>query len=168
MIKHDITIAYDVDGVCLDFTKQLFLFYNKEYPGIESITDWDLSKFLPSLNFRHFNGNKEFWLTMQRFDKSLRIIKPVCYLTARSSNPDWTHNCLIANGFPDVPVYNSKDKLKFMEENNIDILVDDKPGTFHIINDSDTGKRCILYDAPYNRHIQTTQRIKSLEDLIAF
>jgi hypothetical protein len=93
--------------------------------------------------------------------------EPVCYITNRS-NPDVpveiAEQWLIKNGYPQVPVIQTKDKVAAAKEMNLDIFVDDRFETFKQMTKA--GILCYLFDAPHNRRYNVGhKRIKSLKDV---
>lgn len=128
-------VALDIDDVLADF-----------YGGIcktcdrpEVKTDiWDgvdkCKWIIKSMDL--VNTNKFFWKHLSRISNPNSINFDVkCYITSSPINMVMTrYKWLIDNGFPDVPVYYSKDKLKLMIALDIDILVDDRPSTIEKVN----------------------------------
>jgi hypothetical protein len=93
--------------------------------------------------------------------------EPTCYITNRS-NPDIpvqiAEQWIKANGFPQVKVIQTTDKIEAAKEMKLDIFVDDKFETFVAMNNA--GILCYLFDAPHNRkHDVGFKRIKSLKDI---
>lgn len=92
--------------------------------------------------------------------------EPTCYITNRGHTDvqlakDWIKN----NGFPQVPVIQTTDKITAAKEMNLDIFVDDKYETFEAMNAA--GICTYLFDAPHNRRYNVGyKRIKSLKELI--
>ena len=60
-----------------------------------------------------------------------------------------------------VPVRDGRDKAKL----DYDVFIDDSPANYQSFKEA--GKTCILFDAPYNRDINTEHRIKSLGEAAA-
>lgn len=93
--------------------------------------------------------------------------EPTAYITNRS-NPDVpveiAQEWIAKNGFPQVKVIQTIDKVTAAKELNLDIFVDDKFETFMQMNQA--GILCYLFDAPHNRkHNVGYKRIKSLKEL---
>ena len=77
-----------------------------------------------------------FWFNLDKLSNPESIDFDVaCYLTSSPKEVVETRRCwLIANGYPEAPVVSTQDKLKYMQDQNIDILVDDKLSTIDHIN----------------------------------
>lgn len=93
--------------------------------------------------------------------------EPTCYITNRS-NPDVpveiASDWIRRNGFPQVKVIQTTDKVAAAKEMKLDVFVDDKFETFVEMNKA--GILCYLYDAPHNRkHDVGFKRIKSLKEI---
>lgn len=93
--------------------------------------------------------------------------EPTVYITNRS-NPDVPVEIAVewlkSNGFPQVPVIQTTDKIASARELKLDIFVDDKFETFRDMNEA--GILCYLFDAPHNQRYNVGfKRIKSLKDI---
>lgn len=84
-----------------------------------------------------------------------------CYITARGSYlRNVTDTWLAKHNLNHKPVYYGNNKLQIMRRLGIDVLIDDKPNTFHRVNASE--KICYLYTQPWNVHIKTNLRVNNL------
>lgn len=90
--------------------------------------------------------------------------EPYCYITSRShTEPCVAVNWLAKNGFAQVPVIQTNDKIKACKENEIDYFIDDRYETF--VNLNKNGICCFLFDAPHNQRYDVGyRRIKDFKD----
>ena len=117
-------IAIDVDGVLLNWYKNYCYMQGLKYSYTKT---WDVVKgsFAPIAN------NINYWKNLEpiirpneiefEFDVYLTSM-PKEWLDARKKN-------LYDLGYPKVPVVATFDKYKYCIENDVDILIDDKPAT---------------------------------------
>ncbi len=116
-------IAFDVDGVILDF-------YGKVFPNFTGkVPDWNCP------NLRHIwhqiKDDVDIWCNLEKilnweninfdFDLYLTAIDPK-YIECRKYN-------LINMGWPEKLIVASDDKVNYCLNHDIDILIDDKPST---------------------------------------
>lgn len=147
----------------------------------EQVTDWDLALFSSLGNdvyklftepglYRHL----ELKPYAQQFIKNLNEQYDVYFVT---DAPSGTSFCNVSDSYAN-PV---ADKRKWVEEHFPffdsskmiftshkwlvagDVLVDDKPETF--FEYKKRNREIILMDAPHNRHIETSKRASSLEEV---
>lgn len=92
--------------------------------------------------------------------------EPVCYITNRThTDVSVAEEWLKKNGFAQVPVIQTAEKVKAAKEMKLDVFVDDKFETFVAMNNA--GILCYLYDAPHNQRYNVGyRRIKSLKELV--
>lgn len=91
--------------------------------------------------------------------------EPTCYVTNRGhTDVSVAEEWIAKNGFSQVPVIQTSDKIKACKDMKIDIFVDDKFSTFAELNKN--GVCCYLFDAPWNqRYSVGYKRIYSLKEL---
>lgn len=158
-------IALDIDGVLADFCAAYDAKFGKgEHGYAADTTVWDFDYSLGE-KMRQVKDDEEFWLTMPRLvNPSDLKFEPVAYVSARSIPEDFTRKWLVANGFPAVPVYHTKDKAETLKSLGVDIFVDDSFQQFQAMNRA--GICTYLMDAPYNRRYDVGfKRLISLIDL---
>lgn len=92
--------------------------------------------------------------------------EPVCYITNRGhTDVSVAEKWIAKNGFSQVPVIQTTDKIKACKDMNVEIFVDDKYDTFVALNNA--GIKCYLFDAPWNQRYNVGyHRIKSLKELV--
>ena len=122
-------IALDVDGVILNWyynaLNLLELFEERLlYPD-----DWNVPEILD--NWDIISHNKCFWKNLQPLSNPRKWdIKPDLYLTAMPEHwYDLRNSNLRLIGCPKAPLVISQNKLQYCLENDIDLLIDDRPET---------------------------------------
>jgi len=144
-------IALDIDGVLANTLKEC----KKILPSLDE-TDWHI----PGIDFNDFN-----YIGLEMLDYPSPSLKFDYYLTARSeAYAEDTRKWLELQHFPEKEIIfasSSIDKLNKMRRYQIDILIDDNPTVYYVVNVC--GRVCYLYDAPYNRFINTNLRVCSLQ-----
>lgn len=157
------TPAIDIDGVLANFQQH---FINKAHEiGYDGFPkhwtqweDWHIPEMQDEFNtvFEAIENDSNWWLDIPPYDDAHLTCAPAMYLTARPIASMYSKVWLNKCGFPDAPVKTvetSSQKPGVMEKHGIDVLLDDRPKTFHLINNSDKDTTCYLLDRPYNRHI---------------
>jgi uncharacterized HAD superfamily protein len=141
-------IALDIDGVVADVGKEI----RKILPSWD-----DTNYYVKEIDFNDFD-----YLGLEVLDKPNF---PVDYfLTARPYEyREDTISWMQRNQFDYKIIFFTDNKLSLMHRQGIDILIEDNPDTFMNVNQG--GKICYLYDATYNRHIETDLRIYNLAEL---
>lgn len=186
------TIAFDLDDVCNLFNQRYAEILNETFGlslTIEDITDWDLTKVVPSHIgsrvydlfktpglFRYIEPAPYAAEVMQRltdqgFDVIIISDPPAGHshsdvvfgdesLGERiPSNPCDDKRAWVAEHLPMIPQSN----LIFAKQKyrvRFDLLIDDKPETFELFQTF--GLPILLMDKPYNRYIKTDNRITNL------
>jgi len=91
--------------------------------------------------------------------------EPVCYVTNRShTDVSIAEKWIEKNGFPQVPVIQTSDKIQACKDMNVDIFVDDSYINF--VNLNNAGICCYLFDTPHNQRYQVGyKRLYKLKDL---
>lgn len=91
--------------------------------------------------------------------------EPICYITNRGhTDVSVAERWIAKNGFSQVPVIQTTDKITAAKEMKLDIFVDDKYSTFVEMNNA--GICCYLFDAPWNQRYEVGyKRIHSLKEL---
>lgn len=141
------TIALDIDGVLADVATEI----KKICPH------WNQLEYEAPVDFNDFDYINLYVLDKPKFPiKYIVTSRPYSY---KDDTVWWLNNHDIDYNI----VFFTDDKLELMTKQGIDILVDDNPQTFLSVNNG--GKICYLYDATYNRHIDTHLRIRSLTEL---
>lgn len=143
-------IYLDIDGVCGDFFNHFFAYLSLPSHPVEVYHD---ERFNQLYRVQH---DKDFWLSMPILNKP--EFTPTAYMTSRPIPSHVTTWWLAKNGFPFAPVFTTENKAELLPEDGV--MIDDAPHHFDQIVKA--GKRCLLFDALYNRHIDTQDRIYSL------
>lgn len=130
-------IALDIDDVLASFYPGFCKFLGLPEKRVDIWDGKNECKWIID-NFDKIKNNKQFWFNLDKLSTPESINFKVSYYI--TSSPKEVVNIrrtwLIHNGFPHAPVISTKDKLLFMKENNIDILVDDKLETIQNINNN--------------------------------
>jgi len=158
-------IGLDVDGVLANFSAGVIkraneLGLGEHFPKCCHDTDsWDMSDEFSTVMNEAWRDEK-FWL-------------PYCYITSRRVPSEVTKQWLTNNGFPDalvITVSNPTEKIKWIEEHNIDLFVDDLYSTVRELRDA--GYNAVLFDAPYQRgHVEECKglpKIKTLDEVLTY
>lgn len=157
-------IALDIDGVIANF-KDAYC----QRIGLDNPNDhwhftykWKLDEDVIE--------DRDFWVNIEPLiDGRSLPFEPVCYVTSRYCNVEWTKEWLEKNGFPCEPVYsNNSSKVEVLkplfDRGEVDIFVDDAYKHYEELNNA--GVTTFLLDRPYNRKYNVGyRRIYSLEDL---
>lgn len=155
-------IGLDIDDVLADFCPNFC-----KFAGIEIPTSWNFG-FMEHVTSseKRIDEYSEFMKTLPVKSKPSDIpFEPVCYITNRHIDPQIAVNWIKDNGFPQVPVIQTNDKVKAALEMKLDIFVDDKFENFVDMNNA--GICCFLFDAPHNRRYEVGyKRIFNLKELI--
>lgn len=120
-------IALDVDGVLLNWFHHNFRIAGFEPPHL--VPSWNMCM-VPGIRKKIFKDEK-YWSGIEPLSDPKDIDFPVhCYLTSIPEKflKHRAYNLAI-HGFPIAPVVCSHDKARYCHEHDIDVLVDDKPGT---------------------------------------
>lgn len=178
--KH--VILVDIDDTLNEFAPTFWKTYNETYGENQDYTQvdsWNLQDYAradvdayallrhPGL-FRYIplKDNAEQFMKniYEKYDVYLVTDSPAgtshCdHAGEKYANPADDKRKWVAEHFPYFP----QDQIiicshKWMVEG--DVLIDDKPATFEKYEE--LGKKCILIDMPYNRHIKTKWRAKDL------
>lgn len=161
-------IALDIDEVICDFITAYADKYDVTYDPQCWYYDSHIIERLNTLT-----EDKEFWLSLKtKIDPKDLLFEPVAYISSRSFMlADVTRQWLSANGFPNASNVvccgsTTEDKSFWMDELNIDILIDDSPLNFTDL--SSKGYCCYLLDKPYNRTINAGfKRIYHINDVVS-
>jgi hypothetical protein len=160
-------IAYDVDGVLLNFWKAA----SKEagFPSVRFVSSWMISKKWFSDVWNKIKKDKDFWSTLPILNFPSDISTHVTmYITAMPKLMEKAriYNLFVYHSFPRAPVVVSYDKLAAVIENDIDFIIDDKEATVRLINDAydrgETKCRALKY-CPY--YLDEEPTIWDLHDL---
>lgn len=143
-------IALDIDDVLAAFYPHVCqLFGRKEikcniWDGI-GVNSWIVE------GFDKFANNEEFWRTMPIVSSPHSInFEVACYITySREEIKEIRREWLKTNGFPEAPIFSTKNKLQTMIDEDIDLLIEDKTTTVEEINNSFTEKKAIQFKPPY-------------------
>lgn len=156
-------IGLDIDDVLADFVPAF-----SKAAGVPNPDSWyfgypQLAKEMIAQGFDY----DEFMLNLPRKIEPMDIpFEPKCYITSRDlTDIKIAEEWIKKNGFPQVKVIQTTDKVSAAKDMNLDIFVDDKFDTFVEMNKA--GILCYLMDMPHNaRYDVGFKRIKSLKELI--
>lgn len=155
-------IGLDIDDVLADFCPNFC-----KFAGIEIPTSWNFG-FMEHVTSseKRIDEYSEFMKTLPvKSNPSDIPFEPVCYITNRHIDPQIAINWIKDNGFPQVPVIQTNNKVKAALEMKLDIFVDDKFENFVDMNNA--GICCFLFDAPHNRRYEVGyKRVFNLKELI--
>lgn len=155
-------IGLDIDDVLADFCPNFCKFV-----GIEIPTSWNFG-FMGHVTSseKRIDEYSEFMKTLPvKSNPSDIPFEPICYITNRHIDPQIAIDWIKSNGFPQVPVIQTNDKVKAALEMKLDIFVDDKFENFIDMNNA--GICCFLFDAPHNRRYEVGyKRIFNLKELV--
>lgn len=150
----------DIDGVLADFCGHVVKTFNlPDHP----FTEWNDSRIRD--NWKAFENDVNFWLSMPRIEQPISF-KISGYITARPVPSCVSAYWLAKNGFPYAPVVtvapmgSKTDHLKYHSEV---VLIDDAAHNFNECVSN--GVACMLYNTPYNQHVDTPYRIYSLGEI---
>ena len=150
LLEKDKLVAYDIDDVLAAF-----------YPGACQIF------LMPELRVNIWDGKLAckwiadgmhlmemmdgFWAMLDLVSHpNSMIVPPAAYITSSAERLlEIRKTWLAVEGFPEAPVYHSKNKLETMRELGIDILVDDSPKTVKMINEDPGPEICLQFVPPY-------------------
>ena len=160
---HDKRIGLDIDEVLADFLGG----WKEIYPIDYDIHSWNFEIGIEN-KFKYMKDEGKldtFYLNLKPLIKPEDLpFEPVCYITNRPVDTIISESWLYELGFPQVPVYNTKDKANLCEDLRLDVFVDDNFYNFQAINKTST--LCYLYDQPHNRKFNVGyKRIKSLNEI---
>lgn len=161
------TPAIDIDGVLANFQQHFlnkahemgYLDFPNHWTQWES---WHIPEMRDEFNtvFEAIENDSNWWLDIPPYDDAYLTCAPEIYLTARPIESMHSRAWLNEFGFPDAPVktvVTSSQKPDVMKAYDIDVLLDDRPKTFLMINNSNKDMTCCLMDRPYNRHIDNSR-----------
>ena len=153
----------DVDGVLSNFSEHLLDTVGSSLSP-EEITDWDIFKFLTPDQLHHAQAMlKEFdWWTslpvMEGAQDGVEYLRSsgyrITWVTAPwKSCPTWkqARRVWIDKHFPgDEELIVTSDKHEYPA----DVFWDDKPTNVLTYRDVHPDRKCFVFDAPYNRHVE--------------
>ena len=149
----NLRIALDIDSTLAGFEVS----YNRHFKtNIANEKDHEITRRVYRL--RH---NKRFWLSLPKIE-DINFI-PEIYATKRINPKSYTREWIVANGFPDRPIYqtiyqygNKADIIK----GRCDVLVDDSVS--NVVKCNKSGVPALLIDRPHNRWFDSQYRIFNL------
>lgn len=158
-------IGVDIDECLANFTQA----YSDKTGSAPEPIHWSYCDNIVK-NFEHWSETGElnsFYASIKPLvDNPCLGFEPVGYITNRPVSSEVTREWLIANGFPQAPVFtttSSDHKVKTAIEQKLDIFIDDNFETFVKMNKA--GVCCFLMDAPHNRKYEVGyKRIKDFND----
>lgn len=127
-------IGLDVDDVLAAFYIAYALKHNKPLHPVDIWGEqWIVDK------FPNDYLDEGFWINLPVLTPPEHIDFEVdCYIsTLRPELQDIRKDWLMMNGFPDAPLYLTKDKLSVIKERDLDYFVDDKFETLDLISNSE-------------------------------
>lgn len=150
----NLRIALDIDSTLAGFEVS----YNRHFKtNIANEKDHEITRRVYKL--RH---NKRFWLSLPKIE-DINFI-PEIYATKRINPKSYTREWIVANGFPDRPIYqtiyqygNKADIIK----GRCDVLIDDSfSNVKKCIN---SGVPAILINRPHNKGVSFEYRVSKLD-----
>ena len=144
-------IGLDIDDTLLDFwTEYIKCFGNPKEDRVVTRNVYKLRK------------NRNFWENLPKL-REIDFV-PELYCTKRINSKVYTKRSLEKHGFPIRPIYQmyyQKGNKAHLIKGRVDVFIDDSISNFEMLNKS--GVRCLLIDAPHNRHYETKHRIFDLK-----
>ncbi len=143
-------IALDIDDVLCSFYPHACKKFGLKEIKCDIWDGIDVNKWIVD-NFDEILNDLNFWKTIPVLSNPNSInfevyayvtYSPVVVADIRS---EWLRD----NGFPCSPILNSGDKLHTMIDHDIDVLIEDKPSTVNLINNSYTGKKALQFKPHY-------------------
>lgn len=151
----------DVDGVLLNFYKQMCLWHNKPYTKIDKWnTEWI------NENFAQIENNSNFWSNLEKISDPLELkdLPLKGYVTSFPAKMVFARKINFENlGFPKLPIYTVEgyNKLDILQKLNCDLYVDDRLDTVKLLNEN--GIKCLLFSPPYMSYPE--EELKGVEVL---
>ena len=169
-----IRLGLNIDDIVSDFALGIFKVAGVPYDLYKYILTYDyrpvITDFKSILN--EVKDDRQFWLDLEPLEKSI----PDCcthYLTARYCPDSITKEWILRNNLPALPIVNVNhvrcgtprdlSKTDKLIELGLDGLVDDKDK--HFMDASSVKPNSFLVSRPWNRNVQTNNRIYRLEEL---
>jgi hypothetical protein len=143
-------VSLDIDGLLADFDMAM---RNKFNLPFEYYQTWSVDRL--NLLFHYVENDPEFWRTMPMLNGPERIkFKFDYYISAippnmKGARQDWLSN----NGYPNVPLIVTDDKLQACRHLGIDLHVDDKESTVLQLNSN--GINSLKYIPYYMKELPT-------------
>lgn len=158
-------IGLDIDDVLADFVGA----YCKRF-GLDRPNSWSFDRKFHE-RMAKIKKDKSFWLDLEPLISPKELpFEPICYITNRSVNRDWTEEWLDKFGFPVVNLYvteKGQPKSEIAKKVGIDTFVDDNFNNFVHLNSE--GINCYLMDATHNKRYDVGyKRIESLHEVPMF
>ncbi len=152
----NIRIGLDIDDCLADFWGAYIARFGQPK------SDFEITKNVE----RILKNDRNFWLNLPKL-RDLDF-EPTLYCTKRVNNKAWTKKWLIANGFPDKPIYQvhyqKGNKANFIK-GRVDLFIDDSfvnvvqcnnAGILTLLADTEGNKK---YDIPYRINDISTKSI---------
>jgi hypothetical protein len=157
-------IYLDIDGVLADFSTHFLNYLNIEDKTPPS--NWHDKRF--SKNFHKIVNDELFWLTIPRLINPNEIdFKFMGYCTNRTNiSKEITEKWLSINGFPNLPVYCTDNKLKTLKELSCDLFLDDSIENFISLNEG--GIKTYLFTHSHNMSFNVNYRVNTIEEFKIF
>ena len=155
-------IGLDIDDVLADFVGAYCTRYGMERPK------WWGFDYKFGDRYAELLEDKDFWVNMPiRTDPDTIPFEPVCYITNRGCDKEWTEEWLAKNGFPQLPVHQAGpegSKVEIAKKERLDVFVDDCHRNFIDMNEN--GIFTYLFTQPHNaRYMVGHRRINELSDI---
>jgi 5'(3')-deoxyribonucleotidase len=138
-------VALDVDGVIADFYSSVCEKYGRVKNHLHS---WDID--WVNENIDEINRDFNLWCNLKVLNDPSKLTFEFDYYVTHI-HPDLLEirvNWLLSNGFPQLPVVVSGDKLTTCRNLGVKVLVDDKPSTLAQFKSADDVIG-IQYHSPY-------------------
>lgn len=162
-------VAFDIDGTITSLFPTLWnmaKYFGKPMPELELVTDYNLSS-VYGITEKDSMG---FWKEMEysicknsqadherlthMFKQFLDIDSEIYIITSRSEQfREVTEEWLSRNVIPykELIMTSGKSKVDVLRENEIDLMVDDKPSLFYEAKEAGLKTRMVCVDYPYNQ-----------------
>ena len=158
----DYRIGIDIDDVLALFIPNFCDRFKIPIP-----TSWNFDRKMKE-KVDILSQDKEFWLSLPvKTDPKDIPFEPICYITSRNFNLEWTEMWLDKHGFPAVPVIQvgmNGSKVEAAKSMKLDMFIDDNFSNFVTLNKA--GITTFLYDAPHNQRYNVgSKRIYNVKDV---
>jgi len=148
-------VALDIDDTLGDFYAHYREFFKAD-KNPKVMDNIEITR-----NVYKLRTNKEFWLSIPLLE-TIDFI-PEVYCTKRINPKSWSKEWLLANGFPNRPIYqlyHQKANKATVLKGRCDVLIDDS--VHNVLTCIQSGFPALLIDRPHNQWFGPQFRIYSL------